>query len=115
MKVSSCTIEGPSSPDDDIVIKNMGQIGRLTMKTSRKNLIHSRMKQLEKMSMEELIQEANYLAKRIEEIETADKEEKLRISELEKQVELFEKAQKSISNGESETGKGNPTCRNCLI
>lgn len=63
------------------------------------------MKQLEKMSMEELIQEANYLAKRMEEIEAADKEEKLRIAELEKQAELLEKVQESISNGEGETGK----------
>lgn len=36
------------------------------------------------MSRKELVQEANRLAKRIEEIETADKEEKLRIAELEK-------------------------------
>ena len=63
------------------------------------------MKQLEKMSMEELIQEANYLAKRIEKIETADKEEKLRIAELEKQAELLEKVQESISNGEGQMGK----------
>lgn len=57
------------------------------------------------MSMEELVQEANYLAKRIEEIETADKKEKLRIVELEKQADLLEKVHESISNGESETGK----------
>ena len=63
------------------------------------------MKQLEKMSRKELIQEVNYLAKRIEKIEAADKAEKLRIAELEKQTELLEKVQKSISNGEDETGK----------
>ena len=63
------------------------------------------MKQLEEMSRKELVQEANYLAKRIEEIEKADKAEKLRIAELEKQVELLEKVQESISNGEGETGK----------
>ena len=52
-----------------------------------------------------MVQEANRLAKRIEEIEAADKAEKLRIAELEKQTELLEKVQKSISNGEDETGK----------
>ena len=72
------------------------------------------MKQLEKMSTEELIQEANYLAKRIEEIETADKKEKLRIAELEKQADLLEKVQKSISNGESETGKAKPYLQELL-
>lgn len=72
------------------------------------------MKQLEKMSMEELIQEANYLAKRMEEIEAADKEEKLRIAELEKQAELLEKVQESISNGEGETGKAIPYLQELL-
>ena len=75
------------------------------MKTNRKNLIHSRMKQLEEMNREKLVQEANFLAKCIEEIEKADKAEKLRIAELEKQAELLEKVQESISNGKGEIGK----------
>lgn len=64
--------------------------------------------------MEELIQEANYLAKRIEEIDTADKKEKLRIAKLEKQAELLEKVQESISNGEGETGKAIPYLQELL-
>ena len=43
------------------------------------------MKQLEEMSMEELAREARYLAKRLEEAEAARKEEKQKITELEKQ------------------------------
>lgn len=57
------------------------------------------------MSRKELVQEANRLAKRIEEIETADKEEKLRITELEKQAELLEKVKESVNKDEGETGK----------
>ena len=57
------------------------------------------------MSRKELVQEANRLAKRIEEIETADKEEKLRITELEKQAELLEKVKESVNTDEGETGK----------
>lgn len=72
------------------------------------------MKQLEEMSMEELVQEANNLAKRIKEIETADKKEKLRIAELEKQADLLEKVQESISNGEGETGKAKPYLQELL-
>ena len=72
------------------------------------------MEQLEEMSMEELIQEANYLAKRIDEIETANKEEKLRIAELEKQAELLEKMQESISNCEGEMGKAKPYLQELL-
>ena len=84
------------------------------MKTNRKNLLHSRMKQLEEMSRKELVQEANYLAKRIEEIEIADKAEKLRIAELEKQAELLEKVQESISNAETEMGKAIPYLQELL-
>lgn len=66
------------------------------------------------MSRKELIQEANYLAKRIEKIETADKEEKLRIAELEKQAELLEKVQESINNAETETSKAIPYLQELL-
>ena len=66
------------------------------------------------MSRKELVKEVNYLAKRMEEIETADKAEKLRIAELEKQVELLEKAQESISNGEGEIGKAIPYLQELL-
>ena len=72
------------------------------------------MKQLEEMTRKELVQEANYLAKRIEEIEKADKAEKLKIVELEKQVELLEKVQESISNGKGETGKAIPYLQELL-
>ena len=84
------------------------------MKTNRKNLIHSQMKQLEEMSRKELVQEANFLTKRIKEIEKADKAEKLRIVELEKQAELLEKVQESISNGKGETGKAIPYLQELL-
>lgn len=60
------------------------------------------------MSRKELVQEANRLAKRIEEIETADKEEKLKITELEKQAELLEKVKESVNKDEGETGKAKP-------
>ena len=72
------------------------------------------MKQLEEMSREELVQEANYLAKCMEEIEKANKAEKLRIAELEKQVVLLEKAQESISNAETEMGKSIPYLQELL-
>ena len=72
------------------------------------------MKQLEEMSRKELVQEANYLAKCMEEIEKANKAEKLRIAELEKQVVLLEKAQESISNAETEMGKSIPYLQELL-
>lgn len=63
------------------------------------------MKRLEEMSREELIEEIISSSKHLEEIEAARKDEERMIAELEKQVELLEKVQESISNGEGETGK----------
>jgi len=63
------------------------------------------MKQLEEMSREELIEEIISKSKRLEDIEVANKEKKLKIAKLEKQVELLEKAQASISNAKTEMGK----------
>lgn len=73
------------------------------------------MKQLEEMSREELIEEIISSSKHLEEIEAAHKESEHRVAELEKQVELFEKAQESISNAKTEMGKAIPYCKNCLI
>lgn len=55
------------------------------------------MKRLEEMSREELIQEIIANSKHLKEIEAACKESEHRRAELEKQVELLEKAQKSIA------------------
>ena len=66
------------------------------------------------MSRKELVQEVNYLAKRIEEIEVADKAEKLRRADLEKQAELLEKAQEFISNGEGRMDKAIPYLQELL-
>lgn len=57
------------------------------MNKNSKNLTYFNMKQLEEMSMEELVKETNYLTKRIEVEEAVRKEE--RIAELEKQVKLL--------------------------
>ena len=69
------------------------------------------MKQLEEMSREELIEEIISNSKRLEEIEAARKESEHRRAELEKQVELLEKAQESISNAETAMGKAIPYLR----
>lgn len=66
------------------------------------------MKQLEEMSREELIQEIIANSKHLKEIEAACKESEHRRTELEKQVELLEKAQESISNAETAMGKAIP-------
>ena len=72
------------------------------------------MKQLEEMSREELIQEIIANSKRLEEIETARKKSEHRRAELEKQVELLERAQKSISNVETEMSKAIPYLQELL-
>lgn len=66
------------------------------------------MKRLEEMSREELIQEIIANSKHLKEIEAACKESEHRRAELEKQVELLEKAQESISNAETAMGKAIP-------
>ena len=72
------------------------------------------MKQLEEMSREELIQEIIANTKHLKEIEAACKESEHRRAELEKQVELLEKAQKSISNAETEMSKAIPYLQELL-
>ena len=72
------------------------------------------MKQLEEMSREELIQEIIANSKHLKEIEAAHKESEHRRAELEKQVELLEKAQKSISNAETTMGKAIPYLQELL-
>lgn len=59
------------------------------------------MKRLEEMSREELIEEIISNSKHLEEIEAVRKKSEHRRTELEKQVELLEKAQESISNAEN--------------
>lgn len=66
------------------------------------------MKRLEEMSREELKQEIIANSKHLKEIEAAHKESEHRRAELEKQVELLEKAQESISNAETAMGKAIP-------
>lgn len=66
------------------------------------------------MSREELIEEIIANSKRLEEIEAARKEEERMIAELEKQAELLEKAQESISNAETEMGKVIPYLQELL-
>lgn len=72
------------------------------------------MKQLEEMSREELIQEIIANTKHLKEIEAACKESEHRRAELEKQVELLEKAQESISNAETEMSKAIPYLQELL-
>ena len=74
----------------------------------------SRMKRLEEMSREELIQEIIVNTKHLKEIEAACKESEHRRAELEKQVELLEKAQESISNAETEMSKAIPYLQELL-
>lgn len=66
------------------------------------------MKRLEEMSREELIEEIISNSKRLEEIETARKEEERMIADLEKQVELLEDISKSIRQGESGIAEAMP-------
>lgn len=73
------------------------------------------MKQLEEMSREELIEEIISKSKRLEDIEVANKEKKLKIAKLEKQVELLEKAQAPLAMLKLKWAKRYPICRNCLI
>lgn len=75
---------------------------------------YSYIKRLEKMSKEELVKENNYLAKRLEEKEAARKEEERKIAELEKQVELLEIIEKSISRGESGMDEAMPKLQKLL-
>lgn len=63
------------------------------MKTMRK------MKRLEEMSREELIEEAIYLSKRIEEKEVARKEER-KIAELKKHEKLLTDMEKAIEKSQ---------------
>ena len=72
------------------------------------------MKQLEGMSREELARAVSYLAKRLEEAEVVRKEEKRKITELEKQVELLEDITKSISQGESGIAEAMPKLQELL-
>lgn len=72
------------------------------------------MKRLEEMSREELIEEIISSSKHLEEIEAARKDEERMIANLEKQAELLEKVQESISNGEGETGKAKPYLQELL-
>ena len=58
------------------------------------------MKRLEEMSHEELIEEAIYLSKRIEEQEAARKEEERKIAELKKHEKLLTDMEKAIKNGQ---------------
>ena len=99
---------------DECIFIKAGQIGRLTMKTNGKNLIHSQMKQLEEMSREELIEEIISNSRHLEEIEAARQESEHRRTELEKQVELLEKAHDSISNAKTEMGKAIPYLQELL-
>ena len=113
-KVPSLENEGAFIAPRRYLHKNRGQIGRLTMKTDSSNLIPFRMKQLEEMSREELIEEIISNSKHLKEIEAARKESEHRRTELEKQVELLEKAQESISKGEPEMGKAIPYLQELL-
>lgn len=72
------------------------------------------MKRLEEMSREELIEEIISSSKHLEEIEATRKDEERMIAELEKQAELLEKVQESISNGEGETDKAKPYLQELL-
>ena len=72
------------------------------------------MKRLEEMSREELIEEIISNSKHLEEIEAARKDEERMIAELEKQAELLEKVQESISNGKGEIGKAKPYLQELL-
>ena len=72
------------------------------------------MKRLEEMSREELIEEIISSSKHLEEIEAARKDEERMIAELEKQAELLEKVQESISNGKGEIGKAKPYLQELL-
>lgn len=71
-------------------------------------------KRLEEMSKEELVKEANHLAKRTEEKEAARKEEERKTAELEKLVELLESIEKSISRGESGMNEAMPKLQELL-
>lgn len=75
---------------------------------------YSYIKRLEKMSKEQLVKEANHLAKRLEEKETARKDEERKTAQLEKQVELLESIEKSISRGESVTDEAIPKLQEVL-
>ena len=66
------------------------------------------------MSREELIEEIISSSKHLEEIESARKDEERMIAELEKQAELLEKVQESISNGKGEIGKAKPYLQELL-
>ena len=66
------------------------------------------------MSREELIEEIISSSKHLEEIEAARKDEERMIAELEKQAELLEKVQESISNGKGEIGKAKPYLQELL-
>lgn len=66
------------------------------------------------MSREELIEEIISNSKRLEEIEAARLESEHRRTYLEKQVELPEKAQESISNAETAMGKAIPYLQELL-
>lgn len=72
------------------------------------------MKQLEEVSKEELAREVSCLAKRLGEAEAARKEEKRKITELEKQVKLLEDITKSISQGESGIAEAMPKLQKLL-
>lgn len=66
------------------------------------------------MSREELIEKIISNSKRLEEIEAARLESEHRRTYLEKQVELLEKAQESISNAETTMGKAIPYLQELL-
>lgn len=84
------------------------------MKINNTHQTLSRMKRLEEMSRDELIQEIISNSRHLKEIEAAHKESEHRRAELEKQVELLEKAQKSISNAETEMSKAIPYLQELL-
>lgn len=72
------------------------------------------MKQLEEMSREEMIEEIISNSRHLEEIEAAHQESEHIRTELEKQAELLEKAQESISNAETEMGRAIPYLQELL-
>lgn len=67
-----------------------------------------RMKRLEEMSREELIKEAIYLSKRIDEEEAAHKENERQIAELKKHKKLLTDMEKAIKKGQFDLSEFKP-------
>lgn len=84
------------------------------MKTNKNHQTLSRMKRLEEMSREELIEEIISNSRHLEEIEEARKDEERVTAELEKQVRLLKNIEKSLSHGKSRMAEAIPKLQELL-